>query len=287
MFRTLILLCASLFSTTILGAVLIESVDDQGEHTRVLIDDGRARIDAGSMGGYMLINLEDGNAYAVNHSERAVLDLHSPLPGSDLHIAEHTGSPAPLPVINFNMIGKGPVIAGYQTTHYKVDIDGRHCFDEYLSEQLLATPNVKRFIEIISKSTDTYSDMEAAFEADTPCKSADALVDDYYPKLGIPMRTIDSNGKVSHEITRVDTGIEPPAGTFTSPPGYKKVTRSELVKRSKDQLSAHPDIGNLDNEEIKKMQEQIKAQIDAMNKRRQQNSLHEGDMNTDVAPVNK
>jgi len=286
MFRTLILLCASLFSTTILGAVLIESVNDEGKRTQVLIDDGRARIDAGSLGGYMLINLEDGNAYAINHSERAVLDLRSPMPDNpDPHIADHTGSTVPLPAVSFSKTGKGPVIAGYQTTRYKVDIDGRHCFDEYLSQQLLANPNIKRFIEIISKSTGTNSG--TPFEADAPCKSADGLVDDYYPKLGIPMRTIDSKGNVSHEITRVDTGINPPAGTFTSPPGYKKVTRSELLKRSSEQLSAHPDIGNLDNEELKKKQEQIKAQIEAMNKRRQRNTLPEDDINIDVAPVKK
>jgi len=289
MLRTLILLCASQVSTSALGAILIESVDDEGKQGRVLIDEGRARIDAGSLGGYMLINLEDGSAFAINHGERAILDLRSPLVTTDPHNNDHAHASTPSPAVTFKKIGKGPLIAGFQTTHYRVSINGLHCSDEYLSQQLLALPNVKRFIEVISESTgaDSSTGMDVPFDVEAPCESADELVDDYYPELGIPMRTVDSNGLVSHEITRVDTEIDPPAGTFTSPPGYKKVTRSELIERSARHLSGHPDMGNLKIEEIKKMQQQIKEQIEMLKKSRRQDSAPEDDINIDVAPINK
>lgn len=288
MFKTLFLFCTLLLSSSAFSAILIESINDDGKKGRVLIDEGRARIDAGTLGGYMLINLDDGAAYAINHSERAILDLNSPLIISHPH-GDMLSKSTPAPVVSFKKIGKGPVIAGYQTIRYRVSIDGMHCFDEYLSEQLLTYPHVKRFVEVIGKSTgaDSTTGMGVPFDTDAPCESADELADDYYHKLGIPMRTVDSNGLISHEIKRVDTNVEPAAGTFASPPGYKKVTRKELIERSTGTTPAHSDIGNLSSEDIKKMQEQIIKQLEMMKKRRQNPATATDIKNIDVAPINQ
>ena len=277
-----------LTSTAVHSAILIESVNDEGKLGRVLIDEGRARIDAGTLGGYMLINLDDGSAFAINHSERAILDLRSPLVSTHPHDTGNEKKSSP-PVVTFTKQGKGPVIAGFQTIRYKVSINGLHCFDEYLSEQLLAYPNVKRFVEVIGESTgaDSETGLGVPFDAEAPCESADELADDYYQKLGIPMRTIDSNGLVSHEIKRVDTEIDPPAGTFTSPPGYKKVSRDELIERAASKMPAHSNTSNLSGKEIEKMQQQIKKQIEIMKKRHQGTTPPEDSKNVDVAPINK
>jgi hypothetical protein len=286
--NTLFLLSALLLSMTAHSAILIESVDDEGKHGRVLIDEGRARIDAGTLGGYMLINLDDGSAYAINHSERAILDLHSPLVSTHPHDTSNTQKTKP-PTVTFQKLGKGPVIAGYQTIRYKVSIDGLHCFDEFLSEQLLTYPDVKRFVEVIGESTgaDSETGMGAPYDAEAPCESADELADDYYYKLGIPMRTVGSNGLTSHEIKRVDAEVDPPAGTFTSPPDYKKVTRSELIERAGGNLSGHSDISNLSAGDIEKMQQQIKKQMEIMKKRPLKSITPEERKNIDAYPINK
>jgi len=275
-----------LLSTTAHSSILIESVDDDGKKGRVLIDEGRARVDAGTLGGYMLINLNDGSVYAVNHGERAILDLNTPLISTHPHSNNSTQK---APTITFVKKGNGPVIAGYQTIRYRVNIDGMHCFDEYLSEQLLSYPHVKRFVEVIGKSTgaDANTGMGVPFDPDAPCESADELADDYYQKFGIPMRTVGSNGLISHEITHVDTKTNPPAGTFTSPPGYKTVTREELINRAASKIPAHSDTSNLSSDDVKKMQERIKQQLEAMKKRRQGTATPEDLKNIDLSPVNK
>jgi len=285
MYKAVLLLGTLLISApAVFSAILIESVDDDGKKGRVLIDEGRARVDAGTLGGYMLINLDDGTAYAINHGERAILDLNGPM------VSTHpqTGNSKP-PSVSVKKQGKGPIIAGYQTIRYRVSIDGMHCFDEYLSEQLLKYPHVKRFVEVIGEATgaDATTGMGVPFDPDAPCESADELADDYYHKFGIPMRTIGSNGLITHEIKRIVTDMEPPAGTFTSPPGYIKVTREQLIQRTIEKMPAHSDISNLSAEDVKKMQEQIKKQLEVMKKRRQGTATPEDHKNIDIAPVNK
>lgn len=262
-----LLFCCSIY-TTAPCAILIESIDDDGKTGRVTIDEGRARIDADTLGGYILVNLDDATIYAVNHKERALMDLRSPRLSSH-HSEGKDNIITSSPPVEFKRMGKGPVIAGYETIRYQVKIDGMYCFDEYLSEQLLTYPNIKRFVEIIGESTgtDSNSGMGIPFDTDAPCESADDLADDYYAKFGVPMRTVGSNGLISHEISRINFDAKPPAGTFAAPPGYKQVSRKELIDRSADNIPAHSGISNLNNEDILKMQEQIKKQIEIMKKR--------------------
>jgi hypothetical protein len=285
MYKTALLLSTLLLNTATHAAILIESVNDDGKTGRVLIDEGRARIDAGTLGGYMLINLDTGSAYAINHAERAILDLRSPILSTNPHSSAMTQKP---PAITFKKMGKGPVVAGYETTRYRVSIDGMHCFDELLSEQLLNYPHVKRFAEVIGEASgaDSITGMGVPFDPEAPCESADELADDYYHKLGIPMRTIGSNGLVTHEIKRIDTNMEPPAGTFASPPGYNTVTREELLERAASKIPAHANSSTLSTQEVEKMQEQIKKQLEAMKKRRQGTATPEDLNGIDIAPVN-
>jgi len=257
----------------IYGATVIESIDDDGKTGKVTIDNDRARIDSGALGGYILVNLSTATIYAVDHQERAILDLRSPLLSASPDNSQHVDKPHRQPSVTFKKIGKGPVISGYETVRYRVSIDGMHCFDEYLSEQLLTAPGVKRFTEVMGEATraDTESGMGLPFDPEAPCESADNLADDYYPKFGIPMKTVASNGLTTHKITRVITDFNPPVGTFTSPPAYRQMTRAELVERAAASIPGHGQTagGNLDSEEITKLREQIKQQIEAMKKRRQ------------------
>lgn len=256
---------------SIYGATVIESIDDDGKTGKVTIDNDRARIDSGVLGGYILVNLDEATIYAIDHKERAILDLRSPLLSSGPH-KDHVDKSAAQPSVTFKKIGKGPVISGYQTVRYQVNVDGMHCFDEYLSEQLLGEPGVRRFAEVLGEATgsDAESGMGIPFDPEAPCESADDLADDYYPKFGIPMKTVASNGLTTHEITRVITDFKPPVGTFTSPPAYQRMTRAELAERAAARIPEHGQgSGSLDSDAIMKLQQQIKQQIEAMKKRRQ------------------
>lgn len=270
MLKTTALIICLFYAMSLYGATLIESIDDDGKTGKVTIDNDRARIDSGALGGYILVNLNEATIYAVDHKERAILDLRSPLlPSSQEN--SHESKPHSRPPVTFKKIGKGPVISGYQTVRYRVSIDGMHCFDEYLSEQLLNAPGVRRFTEVLGEATgaDTESGMGIPFDPDAPCESADDLADDYYAKYGIPMKTVASNGLTTHKITRVITDFSPPVGTFTAPPAYRRMTRAELTERAVARIPEHSQGStNLDSEEISRLQQQIKQQIEAMKKRR-------------------
>jgi len=111
--------------------------------------------------------------------------------------------------------------------------------------------------------------MGLPYDPEAPCESADDLADDYYAKFGIPMKTVASNGLMTHKITRVITDFSPPVGTFTSPPAYRRMTRADLAERAAAQIPGHgQESGILDSEEITQLQQQIKQQIEAMKKRR-------------------
>lgn len=271
MLKITTLIVCLFYAISIYGATLIESIDDDGKTGKVTIDNDRARIDSGSLGGYILVNLSEATIYAIDHQERAILDLRSPLLSSS-SANDHVDKPPTRPSVVFKKIGKGPVISGYQTLRYRVSVDGMHCFDEYLSEQLLNIPGVRRFAEVLGEASgaNTESGMGAPFDPEAPCESADDLADDYYPKFGIPMKTVASNGITTHKITRVITDFKPPVGTFSSPPAYRRMTRAELVERSGARIPEHSQgAGNLDSEAITRLQEQIRQQIEAMKKRRQ------------------
>lgn len=257
-------------SVAVYGATVIESIDDDGKIGKVTIEKDRARIDSGALGGYILVNLKDASIYAIDHKERAILDLRSPLLTSGAMHGQ-ADKPGTRPSVTFKKIGPGPVISGYKTIHYRVSVDGMHCSDEYLSAQLLTLPGVRRFTEVLGKATgdDRQSGMGIPYDPEAPCESADDLTDDYYPQLGIPMKSVGSNGLMTHKITRVITAFDPPVGTFTSPPSYQKMTRAQLEERAAARIPAHNQgPGNLDDAALKEFQQQIKRQIEAIKKRR-------------------
>ena len=215
------------------AGVVIDSVDDSGNPTKVSIDGERARIDGGNRDFYMLLDLKGGTVYAVSPNDRIVINLSNSPTRQAIHRALGMKE-AEFPRATVEKVGAGPKIAGQETMQYRVSMQAAHCFDEYLAPAPLNIAPVRRFLEVMAAASDQNESLMAALlAAGEPnlCEAAGDDVDDQYQTLGIPMRTVLADGSVTHEITKVDLDATVPAASLELPPDYPVVTRQDLRNR--------------------------------------------------------
>lgn len=220
------------------AGTVIESTDDQKNHTKIMIEKDMARIDTADMQGYMLIDLGKEKIYAVSTDEQVVMDL-SP------HIIE--GSPRVITTnrkqASFVKQGKGPKIAGYSTTQYKVMMGDTHCFDEYLSKEAIDNRDIRHFTEVMAKISQVEEKMDVieSSPSDNPCLTAEESMDDQYLKLGVPLRTVDENGVTVNEITSIENDAPFSSDTFDIPKDYPTLSRDEMMQRAMQSMPSHGD----------------------------------------------
>lgn len=252
------------------AATVIESINGNGVPGKVMIDGFRARIDGGELGGYLLIHLERKQIFAVNHEERVVLDLNSPPPSYPLAAGDKPPEPPAPPKVEMNLVGDGPTIAGYATQRYRVLANGKHCFDEFLASAPLQNEEIQRFVAVIGAASRPQQPvvLGAPYDKIPPCDAAEEIVDDRYSQLGIPMRTRNFAGNITHEIKAIRTVKAFPAGTFNFPAGYPQMSRQELFNEDVQTVPSHQN-AEITMEELGEIQNMIQKQIDDMHSRRQ------------------
>jgi hypothetical protein len=222
---------ATLFIPAAAAGVTIESSGADGTLGRVLISGDKARVETGREDYWLLLDLRAGTILAVNDVDRIAMDMRSPIPQRSEHGNLSLDAP-PLDVRLERREG-GPVIAGYRTVHYRVTVDGRHCYDEYLAPDALADDGIRRFVDAMSRGSDN-APQRVLIQLTAPeriCEAADDLIDDYYPVSGIPMRTLDADGRVVQEITRIAFDEAHAPALFELPDGYPVLTRTEVMER--------------------------------------------------------
>jgi len=220
---------------------MLEGRDDAGGLTVIKIEGQQARIETGDDSGYMLIHMHAQKVYSVSREDRMVLDVSSPPPS-----AQDTPAGAP-PKPTVTEVGPGPVIAGYPTVQYRVKAGASRCFDDYLAPKALQNEEIKRFAQAMAAWTARLHGAGTADEDE--CDAASDALNERYPRLGIPMRTVDAAGTVVHEITRIQTGNTFPSSLFELPQGYPVITQEELMKRMRDmdnEGEGQPPPGHLD-----------------------------------------
>jgi len=246
------------------ASVVIESVNKHQMHSKVSIEATRARIDSGSADDYLLMDLASGKTYTVNHLEGVVIDLESAVATSE-HITSAIKDRM-MPKVELLKQGEGPVVNGFATVHYRVMInDTIHCSDEYLAPAATENEIVKNFVAAMARGSDGVDAiiMASLFGEDQMCEAAADIIDDQYAEKGLPMRSMDSEGMVSHEITHINQHSMLTNEEMTIPAGYELLSRAEMRKRLadrvkpiQDQIDTMPDI-NMD--EV--MQQQIDMQL--------------------------
>lgn len=257
------------------AGTLIESIDENGLKGRISIEQPRARIDGKELGGYLLVKMDTGQVFAINHQERVVLDLNTPPPAYPLAEGQVPEPLPPLPKVTMTLVGKGPKVAGYATLHYRIHANGKHCFDELLAKKPLQNAAIKQFIETVAAATNPQQPvvLGAPVEKVPACEAAEEMVDDRYAELGIPMRTLNIANNVTHEITAIKQHIFS-AGTFNFPPNYPQLSRQEMYNETIRTIPSHQS-SEIGMEQLGEMQKMIQKQIEEMKQRRQAHPTHD------------
>ncbi len=219
--------------TTAHGDIVIEGADAAGRDSRVTIGAGMARIDGADAGLHMLLDLESGRVLAVNTREHFAMDLASPRQRRSEH-AEMAATGIAPPRVRLEDAGAGPDIAGYQTLRYRVLIDDVYCRDEFLAAAPLAEPGIRRFIEIMAAASEDQDRrvLTLLTEPERLCDVADDLIDDHYTQLGIPLRSTDGDGRMTHEILRIRLDAPAQPALLELPADYPVLTRAQVLERS-------------------------------------------------------
>lgn len=216
--------------------IVIESHGADGKPARVLIADSAARIERDGQGVHLLIEFGNGRVLAVDDAGRYAMDMRSPMPPRPEH-GELDPAAVPIPEVRIEPHGDGPTIAGLATRHFRVLVDGRHCYDEYLAPAALEHAPVRRFLEAMAavSRNDERRILLQLTDPERICEAAEDLIDDHYAELGVPMRTIDADARVVHEVARVDLRAAHDPDLFSLPEDYDILTRQQVMERSLQQ----------------------------------------------------
>jgi hypothetical protein len=246
---------AAFLSPAAIAGVTIESSSADGTPGRVLISGDLARVETGRQDFWLLLDLAAGTILAVNDADRIAMDMRSPIPQR----VEHGNMAIEVPPLRVRLEHRrdGPEIAGFRTVHYKVMVDDMHCYDEFLAPDALKDDGIRRFVAAMSEGSDN-APQRMLIQLTAPdriCEAADDLIDDHYTVAGIPMRTLDADGRLVQEITRISFGQAHAPALFRLPDGYPVLTRAEVMERM-----IHDE---LDLDELQKRLEEIERRMRA------------------------
>lgn len=220
-------------SSGVWSATLIKFKDDSaGVSSEVWVSGSKARISMPEGGGYMIMDLKEHRQYMVSVAEKRVVDM-TDMSEQMKNMPGRGASENPLPLdLKVEKKGGGPKIAGFATERYIVSVAGKVCFEEFLSESALRAGDVKKFTDAMSVMSDNVSGGSDG----TPCDRAEAEMAQRYGKLGVPLRSVDAQGNVIHEVIELNTAFEAPAGAFGFPPGFQRTTLEEMMREMMPQM---------------------------------------------------
>ncbi len=235
------------------AGISITGKEASGATSKVLIDKEMARIELSNQQGYLLLDMAQPAILAVNDDDKQVVNLTSPAPEPSAHAAQAISN-LEKPTVSMKRIGPGPVISGYETTRYQVYVNDTLCYEEFLAEEPLHNELIMRFIKTMAKASrqDNNDKLLMAIDKMNLCNAADNLVDDQYPTLGLPMRTVNLDHKVTHEIIKIDTKVDYAHDQFLPPADYIHLSRSQLrdMAYKKMQSMATEDATTVERQQI-------------------------------------
>jgi hypothetical protein len=233
------------------AATLVESNAMDGQQQQVWLDGQKVRIDGGD-GNYMLMNLADKKMFAVNSAQKQAIELSDRPSVPDMPpgmTPPEAGSPVAVKWVEKD---PGPKIAGYATKHYEVTANGEFCSDEYLAADVLKISDIKSFIKAMQEMNPKKNTPMPFMQAN-PCLQAGIEMAEQFETLGMSMRSVGKDGKVQHEITNIQTGVDAPAGAFELPQDYQVNTPQQMMQRMMEQMSER--MKNMPPEERQRMME--------------------------------
>jgi hypothetical protein len=148
--------------------------------------------------------------------------------------------------------GDGPEIAGYTTVHYQVTANGELCSNEYLAADVLKINDIQSFIRAMQEMNPKKNTPMPFMQAN-PCLHAGIEMAEQFQTLGMSLRSMSKDGQVQHEITKIHTEMEAPAGIFDLPSDYTLSTPQEMMQKMMREMSER--MQNMPPEERQRMLE--------------------------------
>jgi hypothetical protein len=206
-------------SASLQAATLIEYVESEGETMKIWFQGAKMRMEA--EGAYVLMDWESKKMYVVSPEEGMAMDM------SHVMAAQPKGGGGDgKPKAVVSKVGDGPEIAGYDTVHYTISVEGEHCQDIYASKKAYKDLNAEDLFDRIQRLSDT--DMEGMDQWSTPCDYADQGLD--FAELGFPMRTEYVQRGGSDEVQRIVLDADQPDGGFDVPAGLEVMDMSQMMQ---------------------------------------------------------
>ena len=202
----------------------IESRDLEGHVNTITVDGNKIRQELNES-DYKLIDLDKNKYYTVVPNEKRIIDMSSfyanPLVQSN---TEDRVS------LHFKKVGRGPRVAGFKTTRYKMMINDFVCAEVYLSSQVYAIEDIKTLVKAFTRMAGREAAMGVSGDGD-PCERAEfEMTEKQYLKLGVPMKTISRDGHTDHEVLKIITDTTISKKSFKLPKSYDILSVETLYK---------------------------------------------------------
>jgi hypothetical protein len=192
----LIITVAVLLSSPIHADTVIE-FKNQDTKSQFLTDGKMARINTRGTDDYFLVNFGENTIYSVTAETKQVNNISASVPSL-------SGLQPPSISLKLKPLGKGPDIAGYPTTRYRLAANGEYCGSIYASREALKGTAVESMFDAIKTMSDNHRQSLGGFAALIPvCQMAQIELANKLKEIGAPMRMQDKDGQIDSEITRI------------------------------------------------------------------------------------
>ena len=214
---------AFLFATTTSPADTVIEFSYDNTSSQFLTNGEMARINSRGTDDYMLVNFNTSSIYSVKPEDKQITNLSSSI--SSISLLK-----APSVRLDIKPAGPGPVIAGYNTTKYRLSANGDYCGTLFASREALKGSDIENMFGTFKTMADKHLESLGGFAVVIPtCQLARMRLAEKLQHIGAPMRVLDIEGNIDSEITKIikNAGVEPQ--NYSLPANYKKVSMFERI----------------------------------------------------------
>ncbi len=248
------------FSLTAFGGTVIESREAGGGGSKISIDGDWVRFDRaeGDKNGYLLVNSKAQKFYMIVPVERTIIEFSADKKGKNTTRQKVDA--------RIEEVGAGPKVAGYATRKYQLTANGEQCGSILVSKQAAKIRDIEKLLSALG-SLDPEAFMPEEMlrglqgMAD-PCDLAEMQLREHeLVKLGLPVRSLDPEGKMKHEVISIDEKAKLKSELFELPKDYTRTTVKQMMEGMRKEME-----GSMDklNEMMKEMSPEERAKVEQM-----------------------
>ncbi len=230
------------------AATLIESEDDQGGVQKMWVQGSKMRMETGNDKEYMLADYANKKVLIVDPAKKEMIDIS--------HFMTETSDSAKGLKVRVKHEGGGPKVAGYATQKYTLMVNGRVCSKTLVSAKALKDSKLGPMLDAMGKIEMNPMGSQNMSE----CDRADLVFSQRLKKLGMPLGTINKQGKIIEKVLRIVSDVKPPAGGFNPPSGYRSTTMQQKMQEAMGAGMPPGAAGKMDPAMKKAMEEMMRQQ---------------------------